>query len=116
MGKFELLYVFEFLFLLRTICYAATYTCSLQHVEIVTMGLVTNATTISMHNVGPSYDLAATFFRTDHGARFNLTHTYLMDESITNCVDLTSQTTFMMSEWYFKKRINADVYAFIIPS
>ena len=101
-----------FISLLGTICYAA----SLEQVEIVTLGLVTNATTISMHYMGPSFDLAATLFREDHGARFNLTHTYLMDESITNCVDLTSQTSFMMSEWYFKKRIKADVYAFIVPS
>ncbi|GAU91792.1 hypothetical protein RvY_03982 [Ramazzottius varieornatus] len=86
-----------------------------KEVEVVTMGLVTNATTFSLHYLGPALDLAAARFRTDHGQRFNLTHTYIIDPSLTICPELTSQTSFLVSEWYYKKRRKADVYAFILP-
>lgn len=92
-------------------------THALRQVEIVTLGVVTNATTISLHYLGPSFDLAASFFREDHRRHFNLTHTYLVNESFSSdCATLTSQTSFVMSEWYYKTRTKADVYAFIVPS
>ncbi|GAV06393.1 hypothetical protein RvY_16398-2 [Ramazzottius varieornatus] len=58
----------------------------------------------------------ASFLREDHKSHFNLTHTYLVNESFSyDCVTLTSQTSFVMSEWYYKTRTKADVYAFIVP-
>ena len=89
--------------------------CGIKRIEVVTLGLVTNATTISLHYLAPALDLAATRFRTDHGKNFNLTHTYLIDEAIRSCPDLASETSFMVAEWYYKKRTEADLYAFIVP-
>ncbi|GAV06690.1 hypothetical protein RvY_16636 [Ramazzottius varieornatus] len=88
----------------------------IKRVEIITTVLVTNATGNSMHNLGPAFDRRTAQFQAYHGQHFSLKHTYLLDANITNCSDLASQTSRMIAEWYYKKRINAEVIPCLTPA
>ena len=83
--------------------------------EIVTLGQVTFSHGGSMHYLSPTFDSAVQRFVAKYNSSLNLKHTYLIDRNVSNCVELTAQAEFLLAEWYFRQRTNADIYVFLSP-
>ncbi|OWA50871.1 hypothetical protein BV898_15374 [Hypsibius exemplaris] len=85
-------------------------------VEIVTLGLVTPAWPGSIHFTGTGFDEGFRILREKYEGILSLTHTFLVERKVTNCVDLVAEADVMLSEWYYKRRSQADLHVYLSPS
>ena len=82
-------------------------------VEIVTLSLVSNSTLSSLHYTYGAFDYGLRTLRNKYGNTINITHTYLFDGRITNCIELTAHAEYMLAEWYYVKRLKSDLRVFL---
>ena len=78
-------------------------------VEIVTLSLVGNSTMSSLHYTYGAFDYGLRTLRNKYGNTINITHTYLFDGRIKNCIELAAHAEFMLAEWYYLKRLKSDL-------
>ena len=81
--------------------------------EIVTLGLISNSTSSSLHYTSGAFDYGVRTLRKKYGNTINITHTYLLDERITNCIELTAHAEYMLAEWYYLKKLKSDISVFL---
>lgn len=75
-------------------------------IEMVSPGLLTTAgnmvpSTITL--AGPAFDVSIGKLRNTY-RNFNITHTYLYDEDIVDCVVFQNEVQNILARWYYRER------------
>lgn len=85
------------------------------NIEILTYGFSTPSShgTIWWTKVG--MDHAVTELRHLYANTTNITHSYVLNSRSRDCMELVAEIDVMLSEWYYKQKKEADLYAIIAP-
>ena len=81
--------------------------------EIVTIGVIPPPTLSSLCFTIGGDVTGVEFLRQSYNTSFQVQHTLLVDPAITTPPDLRDNCVNMMAEWFYRKKVHADVYAVI---
>ena len=71
------------------------------HIEIVSPGVVGNVSASSITLGGPAFAVSIAKLRDTLQGAFNVTHTYLYEPSIPDCVTFQMEVQNILARWYY---------------
>lgn len=86
---------------------------SVRTISIATPGDISPTSTASLPFIAPAMDTAIDELRVKHAGTFEWQHTYIYDKNITYWAELPYNVADMVSKWYYQRRTDADLTAFI---
>jgi hypothetical protein len=84
------------------------------NLDIVTPGLQGESSASTITLAGPAFDVGIDKLRRKL-TNFNITHTYLFDEDILDCVTFQDRVQNILSKWYYRERQENNVVIIMLP-
>ncbi|OQV14078.1 hypothetical protein BV898_11742 [Hypsibius exemplaris] len=88
---------------------------SIINLDIVSPGVIGNYTASSINLSGPAFDVSISRLRERFLAHFNISHTFLYNYSILNCVDFQNEVQNMLARWYYTVDRSESVTVIMTP-